>query len=110
MNPVSPLLSSMSVSSNQIHPAFLLTTPLESEQPSQTEELKQPQKPQTRCVAADCKKKLAFSDFPCRCGPRFCAAHRAAEEHKCTYDWKSEGKKVLTTTLGGCVNGKVERI
>jgi AN1-type zinc finger and ubiquitin domain-containing protein 1 len=102
--PASPILSSMSVSTSNIPPAFLLTTPIEADAEQKAA------KEQKRCVAADCKKKLAFSDFPCRCGPRFCVAHRAAEDHKCTYDWKNEGKKVLTTTLAGCVNGKVERI
>jgi AN1-type zinc finger and ubiquitin domain-containing protein 1 len=91
--------------SNTLHPAFLLTAEFQQPQKEQKE-----QKQQTRCIAADCKKKLVFSDFACRCGPRFCVAHRAAEDHKCTYDWKNEGKKILTTTLAGCVNGKVERI
>jgi hypothetical protein len=100
--PSSPLLSSMSVSSN-LSPAFLLTTPIESVQESS-------QQPQKRCLFSDCKKKLAFSDFACRCGTRFCGTHRAAEDHKCTYDWKGEGKKTLGTALGSCVNAKLERI
>jgi hypothetical protein len=104
--PGSPFLSSMSVSTSNIPPAFLLTTPIEAEPEPEQKAAKE----QKRCVAADCKKKLAFSDFACRCGPRFCVAHRAAEDHKCTYDWKNEGKKILTNTLAGCVNGKVERI
>ena len=80
-------------------PAFLLlTTPLEAP------------KEQKRCLFDDCKKKLAFSDFACRCGTRFCTTHRAAEEHKCKYDWKAEGKKTLGTQLESCVNAKLERI
>jgi len=78
-------------------PAFLLL-PLE------------PDKEQKRCRFSDCKKKLLCSDFACRCGPRFCAAHKAAEDHKCTYDWKADGKKALSATVGACVNAKVERI
>ena len=89
----------MSVLSSHVIPALLLTTPIEQQ--------REP-KPQTRCCVSDCKKKLVFSDFACRCGTRFCAAHRAAEDHKCTFDWKGEGKKNLGN--GGCVNDKVVRI
>jgi len=104
--PSSPLLSGRSsVSSMTSIPnlslskdSLLLTTPLEAP------------KEQKRCLFGDCKKKLAFSDFACRCGTRFCATHRAAEEHKCTHDWKAEGKKTLGTQLGSCVNAKLERI
>jgi len=90
-----PTLSSLSMSKESL---LLLGTPLEAP------------KEQKRCLFGDCKKKLAFSDFACRCGTRFCAAHRAAEEHKCTHDWKAEGKKTLGTQLGSCVNAKLERI
>lgn len=105
--PSSPLLSgNSSVSSMTSLPTLslskdsllLLGTPLEAP------------KEQKRCLFGDCKKKLAFSDFACRCGTRFCATHRAAEEHKCTHDWKAEGKKTLGAQLGSCVNAKLERI
>ena len=105
--PSSPLLSgNSSVSSMTSLPnlslskdsLLLLGTPLEAP------------KEQKRCLFGDCKKKLAFSDFACRCGTRFCATHRAAEEHKCTHDWKAEGKKTLGAQLGSCVNAKLERI
>lgn len=89
-----PTLSSLSISKESL----LLGTPIEAP------------KEQKRCLFGDCKKKLAFSDFACRCGTRFCATHRAAEEHKCTHDWKAEGKKTLGTQLGSCINAKLERI
>ena len=30
-----------------------------------------------------------------RCGNNFCATHRYAESHDCTFDYKSEGRKLL---------------
>jgi len=104
----SPILSSMSVSSNLSYSleksSVDLLGPLE---PAATEPAAAKGK---RCCFSDCKKKLLFSDFACRCGTRFCTAHRAAEDHRCTYDWKAEGKKTLGSQLGGCVNAKLERI
>ena len=34
-----------------------------------------------------------FSSY--RCGNSFCATHRYAEAHSCTYDYKSEGRKII---------------
>lgn len=106
----SPILSSMSVSSNLIHSldsrSVDLLGPLEA---TATEPVAAATKGK-RCCFSDCKKKLTFSDFACRCGTRFCGTHRAAEDHRCTYDWKAEGKKTLGPQLGGCVNAKLERI
>lgn len=31
----------------------------------------------------------------CRCGNNFCATHRYAESHSCTFDYKTEGRKLL---------------
>ena len=33
-----------------------------------------------------------------RCGSTFCPLHRYAEEHNCSYDYKTEGKNLLTQT------------
>lgn len=30
-----------------------------------------------------------------RCGNTFCATHRYAEVHGCTYDYKNEGRKLI---------------
>lgn len=30
-----------------------------------------------------------------RCGNNFCASHRYAESHDCTFDYKTEGRKLL---------------
>ena len=30
-----------------------------------------------------------------RCGGMFCAVHRYAESHSCTFDYKAEGRRML---------------
>ena len=64
-------------------------------------------KPTNRC--GGCRKKLALTDFECRCKTRFCALHRAPEEHACTFDFKSHGLACLEKQLVKAVADKVER-
>lgn len=43
-----------------------------------------------------CKKRLnAFTEFTCKCKELFCAAHRLAAEHNCSYDYRKEHKEKL---------------
>lgn len=56
-----------------------------------------------------CRKKLALTDFECRCKTRFCALHRAPEEHACSFDFKSHGIACLEKQLVRAVADKVER-
>ena len=47
-----------------------------------------------RC--AQCNRRIQISTtHHCRCGRSFCAQHRYAETHGCTYDYKAEGRKLL---------------
>ncbi|XP_060943166.1 AN1-type zinc finger protein 4 [Limanda limanda] len=46
-----------------------------------------------------CGKKTGLaSSYECRCSHNFCAAHRYAETHDCTYDYKSSGRRFLQET------------
>ena len=48
----------------------------------------------TRCNF--CKKKTGLATtYSCRCEGTFCAAHRYAEMHQCSFDYKSAGRKIL---------------
>ncbi|XP_056148392.1 AN1-type zinc finger protein 4 isoform X2 [Lampris incognitus] len=49
------------------------------------------------CFLCDKKTGLATS-YECRCGNNFCATHRYAETHDCTYDYKSTGRRFLQET------------
>ncbi|KAF7238653.1 AN1-type zinc finger protein 4 [Varanus komodoensis] len=43
-----------------------------------------------------CGKKTGLAtSYECRCGNNFCATHRYAETHICTYDYKSVGRRCL---------------
>ncbi|KAK7901356.1 hypothetical protein WMY93_018125 [Mugilogobius chulae] len=46
-----------------------------------------------------CGKKTGLAtSYECRCGQNFCATHRYAETHTCTYDYKSAGRRLLQET------------
>ncbi|KAM9810009.1 AN1-type zinc finger protein 4 isoform 1-T2 [Syngnathus typhle] len=43
-----------------------------------------------------CGKKTGLaSSYECRCGSNFCATHRYAETHDCSYDYKGTGRRFL---------------
>ncbi|XP_056386380.1 AN1-type zinc finger protein 4 isoform X2 [Hyla sarda] len=46
------------------------------------------------CFLCGRKTGLATS-YECRCGNNFCATHRYAETHSCTYDYKTAGRRYL---------------
>lgn len=73
----------------------------------QTEQTAKP-KAGNRCTA--CTKKLGLTDMNCRCGHRFCAAHRIPEAHACTYDYRAAAAALLTAQLPRVVGDKIERI
>jgi len=55
-----------------------------------------------RCGA--CSKKLTLAGtYSCRCSGDFCGKCRYAESHNCTFDYKSQGKELLSKA-----NPKVE--
>jgi len=59
-----------------------------------------------RCNMADCKKKLSLCDFACKCANIYCSLHRAAEAHKCCYDFRAEARGNLLKTMSTSVVGK----
>ncbi|KAI1894364.1 hypothetical protein AGOR_G00115050 [Albula goreensis] len=50
-----------------------------------------------QCYLCGKKTGLATS-FECRCGNNFCAVHRYAETHDCSYDYKGAGRRFLQET------------
>lgn len=71
-------------------------------------------KPVKRCQFSGCKKKLTLTQksIACKCKMYFCAKHRYAEDHSCTFDFKSADKKILKTSLLNCkiVNSCMEKL
>ena len=63
---------------------------------------------QERCDV--CKKRLSLTSIECRCKHKFCDTHRYSEEHTCSYDYKTEGRKALAKRLKRIVAKKIQRI
>ncbi len=59
-----------------------------------------------RC--AMCHKKLGLVNFTCKCGGLYCTQHRGDVDHQCTYDYKAEQQKSLSTLMEKVVAKKVE--
>lgn len=57
-----------------------------------------------------CPRKLTLSDYACKCGIKFCAAHRSDVVHNCTFDYKAQNKELLEKTLEKVVQSKVSII
>lgn len=46
-----------------------------------------------------CRKKTSLAtSFQCRCGGNFCSWHRNAESHSCSFDYRSEGRRLIAQT------------
>jgi len=66
----------------------------EEEERRQAEEYElRRQKDTSRCY--ECHKRVGLTGFLCQCGYVFCAKHRYAEEHNCTFDYSKHGKELL---------------
>uniref|UniRef100_A0A6B2LSZ0 AN1-type domain-containing protein n=1 Tax=Arcella intermedia TaxID=1963864 RepID=A0A6B2LSZ0_9EUKA len=48
-----------------------------------------------RCNLSSCNKKIGYTGYTCHCGSTFCATHRYAKEHNCTFDYKTLGRQEL---------------
>lgn len=59
---------------------------------------------------AKCNRRLNITAIVCRCGDKFCAKHRLAELHDCSYDYKKEGREHLSKSVVGCNAIKVDKI
>eukprot|EP00927_Polykrikos_kofoidii_P059455 TRINITY_DN54604_c0_g1_i1.p1 TRINITY_DN54604_c0_g1~~TRINITY_DN54604_c0_g1_i1.p1 ORF type:complete len:390 (-),score=88.13 TRINITY_DN54604_c0_g1_i1:298-1467(-) len=65
---------------------------LEEERQKQQEYEKR-QKERNRCKF--CNKRTGLTGFECRCGFYYCATHRHAEDHGCTFDHRAHGREIL---------------
>lgn len=69
---------------------------------------KKNKKKKNRC--AECKKKLGITPFECKCKQLYCTKHRYAEDHNCTYDYKTAYKKIFKKHNPKVVAEKIIRI
>jgi AN1-type zinc finger and ubiquitin domain-containing protein 1 len=63
-----------------------------------------------RCECVGCNKKLILSDRMCKCKKYFCMSHCFSDNHKCEYDYKSEGINNLKKQLVHVSGHKFEKI
>lgn len=100
-----PVATERSVHKPQLHPSPKMNSEGNSLQMLPVLETKLPHlsipeatlpKKSIRIRCAECKKRLNITNtYTCRCEKTFCSAHRYSELHNCTYDYKSEGRKLL---------------
>jgi hypothetical protein len=78
-------------------------------------EVKKPEKPiepvrPKRCQHEACKMKLMLADFPCKCKNFYCSQHRYSESHKCNFDYKADGVKLLEKNLVQVNGSKLNKL
>uniref|UniRef100_A0A7N0UHI5 Uncharacterized protein n=1 Tax=Kalanchoe fedtschenkoi TaxID=63787 RepID=A0A7N0UHI5_KALFE len=54
-----------------------------------------------------CNRKVGLLGFACRCGGLFCGAHRYADEHACSFDFKEFDRKNLAQNNHDCTGQKL---
>ena len=76
-----------------------------------TESQHDPPKQLRKASCVCCPTKLKLTDLACgKCKARFCMTHRLPEAHKCGFDFKGEGAKILESKNPQVVGAKLEKI
>jgi len=57
-----------------------------------------------------CNKKLGLTAIRCRCGLKFCAKHRYSDQHECTFDYKTHGRKALEENNPQVIGSKLQAL
>jgi len=63
-----------------------------------------------RCAHPECKKLIGYIGYTCRCDKTFCAFHRFAKEHNCTFDFKTLERENLAKRNGAAIGQKLKQI
>jgi len=64
------------------------------ETPQEEEPPKKVQANTSRCWT--CNRKIGLLGFQCKCEYYFCSEHRYSDRHECAFDYKAQGKQLLT--------------
>ena len=64
----------------------------------------------TMSVCNLCKCKVSLTAIKCKCGNIYCNAHRYAEEHACTYNYRAKGAAALEAAMPVITADKVIKI
>jgi len=57
-----------------------------------------------------CNRKIGLTGFQCKCEYFFCAEHRYSDKHGCDFDYKAQGKQLLTKANPTIAPSKMETI
>ena len=60
-----------------------------------------------RCFS--CNKKVGLLGFECRCGYTYCAGHRHAQDHTCTFDYAAFDRERLAKSNPAIVASKLDK-
>jgi len=86
-------------------PQASLKTPAPSPGAPEDEPPKKKQVNTSRCWT--CNTKIGLTGFQCKCEYYFCAKHRYSDMHVCTFDYKAQGKQLLTKANPTVVPAKI---
>lgn len=64
----------------------------------------------TKNKCFNCNKKLKILSFSCYCQNTFCQKCKMPEEHQCTFDFKTKGKKQLEKVMPKIETDKIIKI
>jgi hypothetical protein len=57
-----------------------------------------------------CRVNIGVIGFPCRCEGLFCSAHRYANEHNCTFDYREHGAEEIRKNNPQVIGEKITKI
>ena len=71
---------------------------------------KKAKKKKNVCQHKGCKKKLTLMSYACQCQKKFCSEHRLPEDHACTFDYKAQGREMISKKNPLIINAKISQI
>ena len=77
-------------------------------EPSPATPGKPEQKNHSRCFV--CNKRVGLTGFKCTCEYTFCAAHRLAEAHDCSFDYKTTQRQRLAQSNPLISAAKIQKL
>ena len=65
----------------------------------------------TKMKCTECRKRLSLSNrFTCKCKKIFCSNYKYADMHSCSFDHKTEWKKIIEIKNPVVISLKIEKI
>ena len=108
--PVEPAADKAEASSSAAEPAAAPAVASAQVRPSEDDGAEEPPKKvqanTSRCWT--CNRKIGLLGFQCKCDYYFCSEHRYSDRHECAFDYKAQGKQLLTKANPTIAPSKME--